>query len=593
MLILSIHNWSSLVPSQAQSSTYPHVVSITRTATPPTDMGLVTFVVTFSQAVTGVDTTDFMVVAHTTDVIVQTIIATADPTIYHVIVTQNNYTDPLFLAVIDDDSIRNDQAVPLGGLGVQNGNTLSTSVAPMPQLTNRVHEPRVGGVNVGVESDIALTNTKTNKNTPVIAYYDSTNKTLKLAICNNLTCTNPVMRTITGPTQNGSTDWGRSPSLVLAKGEIPIISYYDKTNGDLWLTICGNPLCTSLSSQLIDGVTKDVGEYSALALTKTGIPVISYANKTDVSTMLAVCNTTKCTAVNVQSIIDGNYGSYNDMVLSTSDRPVMVSYDTINDYLTYATCADLRCIISPTTMTLSGQVYDKPSLALTKTNLPVFSFYDHDTNKLLIQYCQNVDCSSLGTASTIENDCNCVPALALTSDDTPIVVYSKYDGSNYTLKMAQCNELDCGSPTITTLYDNSPSYGAYPAISITDNNIPVVSYYDDTNGRLRLHYDLPAIDSGAPLRFNKVSATITKQGSMATATIKWLAAPDATSYEYCVQQSPSYCSSSSPSWVSVGNTTTTAVQFLPMATTFYWQVRAVNGAGRTLATGGFATFTTK
>lgn len=592
ILVLTNTIWYAFVPSQAQSRTYPQVVSITPAEPQPADVSFAAFKVTFSQPVTGVDMNDFTIVTRTTSAIVRAADATTDPAIYHVVVERADPGDTLFLAIVDDDSIRNNQALPLGGHGPQNGNALSTRAAPIPQFVHQAHTPRVGGVNVGVDSDIALTNTKTNKNAPVIAYYDATNKTLKLAICSNLTCTNPVIRTITEPgTQNGSTDWGKAPSIVLAKGEIPIISFYDKSNGDLWLTICSNALCTSRSSALIDGVTKDVGAYSAIALTKTGVPVISYANKTNGDQMLAVCNSAKCTSVNIQSVDQVNFGSHNDMLLSSNDLPVLVYYDTINDYLSYTTCNNLVCT-SKDSISIAGAVYDKPSLALTKANLPVFSFYDHDANKLMLQRCLNVTCTSLGTLRTIESNCNCVPALTLSNGDIPIIGYSKYDGSTYTLNIAQCDSLDCGSPTITTIYDNVADYGAYPAISMTDNDIPVMSYYDVGNGRLKLHVRSLVIDDGTPLRFNKLPVTVAKQGSMATATIKWSVAPDATSYEYCVQQSVDDCTPTSPSWVSVGTATTAAVAFLPMTTTFYWQVRAVNGAGSTLATGGFATFNT-
>jgi hypothetical protein len=581
-------------PIQAQDTLFPQVASMQPAAPSAHSTTHTTFAVTFTQAVIGVDINDFTVATDLPGVAIVATTSAPNTNTYLVTVAHGDYNGQLLLILVDDDSIVNAEGIPLGDHGTQNGNAVSVTRTVSSALTAHLlaATPRVGGVNVGTESDIALTNSKKSKNIPVIAYYDTTNQTLKLAVCNNMTCTNPTVQTIGGAVSVHSLNWGRSPSIVLANGEIPVISYYDVTNGDLWLTICKDALCNKFTSKVIDGTTTDAGELNAIALTSTGVPIISYSNATDNNQMLATCSSTACTTVTITSINQTNFGSWNDMKLSSKGFPVLAYYDTINGYLVVTTCQNITCTSKDQT-TLSGEFFTNPSLALTKDDIPVVSYYDNNLNKLQLMRCQNTTCVSGFVRTTVVADCNCVPTLALDSNDIPVIGYSKYDGTNYSLHVTRCDALSCSSPTTTAFEMYSPSFGAYPDITITDNDVPILSSYDVTNGKLMLHFDLPALDNGTPRRFTKSPVTTSALGAIANATFTWLAAPGATSYEYCVSPSPADCAPLSSSWVAVGNSTSASVTSLSRVTTYYWQVRAVNAAGSTLATGGIQSFVTK
>ncbi|MDW8293701.1 MAG: fibronectin type III domain-containing protein, partial [Anaerolineae bacterium] len=71
----------------------------------------------------------------------------------------------------------------------------------------------------------------------------------------------------------------------------------------------------------------------------------------------------------------------------------------------------------------------------------------------------------------------------------------------------------------------------------------------------------------------------------ATAVLSWYASLGATSYEVCVGNAPGHCDTSG-GWVNVGNTTQWTLPALQSATTYWWQVRAVNASGTTQANNG-------
>ena len=74
-------------------------------------------------------------------------------------------------------------------------------------------------------------------------------------------------------------------------------------------------------------------------------------------------------------------------------------------------------------------------------------------------------------------------SIALTSNNTPYITY--YDSTNGHLKLAICNDMACLNPTISTI-DSTGWTSAYSSIALTANNFPVISYYDASTAYLRL-----------------------------------------------------------------------------------------------------------
>jgi hypothetical protein len=56
---------------------------------------------------------------------------------------------------------------------------------------------------------------------------------------------------------------------------------------------------------------------------------------------------------------------------------------------------------------------------------------------------------------------------------------------NDSLKLALCNVESCNNPIILTV-DASANVGQYSSVKIGDNNLPVISYFNDTKKNLRL-----------------------------------------------------------------------------------------------------------
>jgi hypothetical protein len=116
------------VTSQAQPSPAPRVWSITVVEDTHTDDS-VSFRVTFSEPVSGVDVSDFSIAGDSQYPRIAKVSTSARADSFTVEVTFQSPGTKLALALLDDDSIVNAAQIPLGGIGAQNGNAISPAVA--------------------------------------------------------------------------------------------------------------------------------------------------------------------------------------------------------------------------------------------------------------------------------------------------------------------------------------------------------------------------------------------------------------------------------------------------------------------------------
>jgi hypothetical protein len=95
-----------------------------------------------------------------------------------------------------------------------------------------------------------------------------------------------------------------------------------------------------------------------------------------------------------------------------------------------------------------------------------------------------------------------------------------------------------------------------------------------------------------PAAFNKASPVTGAAGQPTDLLLSWSASSAAERYEYCLDTSAN--NACNTTWVNAGFTTSIPLSNLAPATTYSWQVRAINGGGSTDAnSSAWASFTTR
>jgi hypothetical protein len=339
------------------------------------------------------------------------------------------------------------------------------------------------GADVGQHTSLALD----SNGYPVISYYDVTNGDLKVIHCGNADCT--AGYTMASPDTAG--DVGQYNSLALDGSGNPVVSYYDATNGALKLLHCNDANCAGGDESIASlDWGADIGRYSSLALTPYyGAPVISYYNANITGLQVLFCSDANCTGSYVANSPDyaDDVGQYTSLVLD-GNIPVISYYDATNGNLKVVHCTDAECdtgnVTSPDT---TNNVGAHTSLVLdsSPSHKPVVSYYDVTNGNLKVLHCGNANCTS-GNAITSPDTAGAVGAytsLALDGDDNPAVSY--YDVTNGDLKVLDCGNHDCSSGNAITSPDTTGAVGAYTSLAL-DANKPVVSYYDAANGNLKV-----------------------------------------------------------------------------------------------------------
>jgi hypothetical protein len=173
---------------------------------------------------------------------------------------------------------------------------------------------------------------------PVIAYYDLTNGDLKVAHCDDADCSDGG-ESITTPDSAG--DVGSYLSMVLDAAGNPAISYYDETNGTLKLLRCDDANCAGTEAPLTldGGGGVEVGEYSSIAL-DGDLPAIAYQDETNEDLKLLRCIDAACNT-SVKQVLNrgGQTGYHTAIKIDASGHPV-IAFCRIDG----PTCQDLMIV---------------------------------------------------------------------------------------------------------------------------------------------------------------------------------------------------------------------------------------------------------
>lgn len=240
-----------------------------------------------------------------------------------------------------------------------------------------------------------------------IAYYDATNRNLKVAACGNFgTCGSPTVVTLASAGDVG--EW--SAATVDAYNRLAI-AYFDATNKLVRVAFCDFDLasCAPAFTQTIAGTGQGTAEGIAISTSGSGGVAVAYLLRGDPpfdSPVIAVCTTPQCNASNVQRYLNFGSGVYPSQPSSIATGPdgvpiavfgisppggacdTAVSATSTNDSLR---CTDAVC--SGATFANYGAFGMAPSIAFGVDGLPIVSYWRCGANRIATLHCANVGCS--------------------------------------------------------------------------------------------------------------------------------------------------------------------------------------------------------
>ena len=322
---------------------------------------------------------------------------------------------------------------------------------------------------------------------PVLSYFDASNGDLKVALCTDADCTSAISTTIDSGGYVGVYN-----AIAIGADNLPIISYLDFSNSDLKVAKCLNVSCTNVTLTTVDS-TGGVGWFTALAIGTDGLPVISYYDNGNRDLKVAKCQDISCASAAV-TILDsaGWVGQYTSLAIGADGLPVISYFDDTNDDLKLAKCQTISCTSAVITIVDDGgginDVGSHPSLAIGTDGLPVIAYQDNTHQALKVAVCRDLNCASaISTTLDTVGNIDLYPSLVIGADGRPLISYR--DATMNTLKLAQCQTVICTSAALTTL-DSTHLINFYTSLVMGADGLPMISYHDTpndgSNGFLRI-----------------------------------------------------------------------------------------------------------
>jgi predicted regulator of Ras-like GTPase activity (Roadblock/LC7/MglB family) len=257
---------------------------------------------------------------------------------------------------------------------------------------------------------------------------------------------------------------------------------------DAPLSRVGGPLGNL--QKTIDSIPSgDTGQYTSITIGADGLPIISYYDVTHQDLRVAHCEQADCSGTPTLTTVDStdDVGKYSSIVIGVDGLPIISYYNASNHTLKVAHCVDVACSSAATITTLdntaSSNVGQYSSIAVGTDGLPIVSYYAQTAthNFLKVAHCTNTACTSAPVISTVDNtsvNVGLYTSIAISTYGLAAISY--YDASNGDLKLATCSNFDCSSSSLHPV-DSTNDVGQYSSLAIGNDGFPVISYYDATN----------------------------------------------------------------------------------------------------------------
>jgi len=280
---------------------------------------------------------------------------------------------------------------------------------------------------------------------------------------------------------------GQYSSIAIGTDNNPVISYFQIQ----WLKVahCGNESCSAGNTITTVDSTDAVGKYSSIAIGADNNPVISYYDSTNGALKVTHCGNASCSAGNTITTVDSpGVGTYTSIAIGADNNPVISYYDFSNGALKVAHCGNESCSAGNTITTVdsTGIEGTYTSIAIGTDNNPVISYYDSTNDDLKVAHCGNASCSTGNTITTVDSigDVGRYTSIAIGVDGNPVISY--FDDPNGDLKMAHCGNESCSDRNSIRTVDILGNVGLWSSIAIGADSTPKISYYDGTMGDLKV-----------------------------------------------------------------------------------------------------------
>jgi uncharacterized repeat protein (TIGR01451 family) len=337
----------------------------------------------------------------------------------------------------------------------------------------------------------------------LVSYYDRTNGDLRVGHCANVACTVATLTTL-----DSAGDVGRHTAVAIGADGLGLISYYDTTNNFLKVAHCDNVACSSAAVTILDLLGAGTG--TAIAIGADDRALIAYGDPGASTFKVAHCVDLACSSATTTPFT--GVGSANPAIAVPADGLPVVAVEGSSVW--FGKCGDMACT-SATFRRLAitfVETYREPSLTIGGDGNAVIALqavYGGSGGPLYdirLFRCPDAACTAFtspnpSTLSEGTGD-NVNPSVAMAPGDRPYTAYTRGLGNPSALMLARCGDQACASVSRAPL-DQGAGVGGQPSLAVRTDGNGLVSYHDGGNGDLKVTSLQAPTSQGTDLRVTK------------------------------------------------------------------------------------------
>jgi hypothetical protein len=271
---------------------------------------------------------------------------------------------------------------------------------------------------------------------------------------------------------------GEYTSLAIGSDGRGLISYQDTPNQLLKVAHCENGSCSRAAASVLDRA--DAGAYTSIATGVDGLGLVSYQGDGG-ALKVAHCHDRGCTRASVSVVDASRTVAYTSIVIGRDGLGLISYRGYFSNELIVAHCEDIACSHARVTILdhLAQGVGEYSSITIGSDGLGLIAYHERGPGLLKVAHCQNTACTSAKRSTIVANPpyAGAYPDITVGTDGLGLISY--YEGSVGNLRVAHCADVACTRADVDTIVDRGGPHGLvgeHTSVAIGRDGLALISY---------------------------------------------------------------------------------------------------------------------